>query len=997
VTSRPRSEVLGINRRNLEFVFAEVRPGGFEDLDDKVRTKRRLAEASVPSPETLGIVRAAADLPVLHDLLAGDRDLVLKPARGFGGKGILVLRRTEEGWVRPGGRPIGVSGIEQRTLEILSGVYSLDESPDHCLVEERIEPHGFFTGLYPHGLADLRVVVHDGVPVQAMCRIPTDRSEAKANLHAGAVGVGVDLADGRLIGGIRGGRRIDRHPDTGAPLDQGHIPDWDACRGSAVAAARAMGLRYVGVDIVLDSRRGPLVLEVNARPGLSIQLANDTGQPVPGTVPAGLGERVARHLGWWILVGLFASPWWLGPRWYQPEETLQLQVTDARDAVEVEDTERGLTWGREEIDVSAVDPRFRRARLAWADGDTAAAIDAYEAVAEDPALAPFAWNNLALIHRRRGDSGRALSLLDRALESFPEYARGLYNRSLVHEERDDPERALADVDRAIALRPSYAHAWERKGDLHFDARDFVAAEAAYRQAIRFDPDETGARLRLGLSLRLQDRITEATSELAALLELRPDHEAGAYWWARSRMESPGTPAPPDSLLERLGPHLTGPDRSPRCLSLAIDAWWRKGSWWRAERGLRDLVALGYQRSSHRGRLAIARVELGRTEESPDAPWPEDPTAAPRPAARWLDWLADPAGPVPSFSGPWRSLATAIESAEPSSPRGEPLFDAVRAWIATGDSTRIPDLEALALAAVATRRLDDDRPGPSLLLWTLARIADRRGAPRVSEAARRILARHLPSFWPARRARFFAYVEDDNRSSALRAGRALLRMVPNDPEVRLALVRVELDGGDPVRARAEFEGLEDNAKKSVEAGLVEARLLAAEGEKGSALDQLKRLAERAPGDVRIPILRARWEMEAGRPGRAARAWSEALRMAPERVDLRRGLARALDDADRHDEAAEEWRRVLRLGADTSSDRFRLALSLQRAGHLDEAIREWSALLEADPERTSARFNRGLAFERLGRMEQARADFLAVLEIRPEHESSRRHLQQIGDPP
>jgi D-alanine-D-alanine ligase-like ATP-grasp enzyme len=41
--------------------------------------------------------------------------------------------------------------------------------------------------------------------------------------------------------------------------------------------SRAVGLGYLGADIVLDHRQGPLLLEANARPGLAIQIANGQG------------------------------------------------------------------------------------------------------------------------------------------------------------------------------------------------------------------------------------------------------------------------------------------------------------------------------------------------------------------------------------------------------------------------------------------------------------------------------------------------------------------------------------------------------------------------------------------------------------------------------------------------------------------------------------------------------------------------------------------------
>ena len=48
------------------------------------------------------------------------------------------------------------------------------------------------------------------------------------------------------------------------------------------------GLGYLGTDIVLDRRRGPLILELNARPGLNIQIANKIG----------LQKRLALVDGW---------------------------------------------------------------------------------------------------------------------------------------------------------------------------------------------------------------------------------------------------------------------------------------------------------------------------------------------------------------------------------------------------------------------------------------------------------------------------------------------------------------------------------------------------------------------------------------------------------------------------------------------------------------------------------------------------------------------------
>lgn len=123
----------------------------------------------------------------------------------------------------------------------------------------------------------MRVVVYRGVPVMAMIRLPTRASDGKANLNLGGVGAGIHLGSGRTIGAICGNRPITRHPDTLEPLLGVPIPGWRELLVLAAKCQSLCGLGYLGVDLVLDARHGPLVLELNARPGLSVQLANRQG------------------------------------------------------------------------------------------------------------------------------------------------------------------------------------------------------------------------------------------------------------------------------------------------------------------------------------------------------------------------------------------------------------------------------------------------------------------------------------------------------------------------------------------------------------------------------------------------------------------------------------------------------------------------------------------------------------------------------------------------
>src|SRR5688572_1040037 len=111
----------------------------------------------------------------------------------------------------------------------------------------------------------------------AMLRLPTKESGGRANLHQGAIGVGVDIATGITTRAIWHGEQIVFKPGTEKKLRGIKIPSWTTILETAVRTQMSSHLGYIGVDIVLHPDKGPMVLETNAQPGLQIQLANMEG------------------------------------------------------------------------------------------------------------------------------------------------------------------------------------------------------------------------------------------------------------------------------------------------------------------------------------------------------------------------------------------------------------------------------------------------------------------------------------------------------------------------------------------------------------------------------------------------------------------------------------------------------------------------------------------------------------------------------------------------
>lgn len=274
-----RAGVLGINRRNIGYVGRYNPRELYPRVDDKLETKRICVQNDLRTPELYGTVEAYGELRDRLPGIIGDRrEFVIKPAHGAMGSGVLVIIDQRDGrFVRSNGQLMDWKDLRYHVSGILSGLHSLGGRADCALVEYRVGVHPAFESLTAGGVPDCRIIVCRGVPVMAMLRLPTQESGGRANLHQGAIAAGVDIATGRTHRAILHDRVVTEHPDTGREIAGLEVPCWDEVLQLATVSADLVQLGYLGVDIVLDPEQGPMILELNARPGLSIQLANGIG------------------------------------------------------------------------------------------------------------------------------------------------------------------------------------------------------------------------------------------------------------------------------------------------------------------------------------------------------------------------------------------------------------------------------------------------------------------------------------------------------------------------------------------------------------------------------------------------------------------------------------------------------------------------------------------------------------------------------------------------
>ena len=270
--------ILCMNERNYNIISKNNKRSLYPLVDDKVMTKKLANQIGITTPGLIGVIEFQYQVKSLLKIVEGYKEFVIKPAHGSGGKGVLVIKSfDEENFVTTSGDVLSYNEVYKHISNILGGLFSLGGRDDVAVVEELVHFSTIFSDYSYRGIPDVRVIVYKGFPIMAMMRLATKESKGRANLHQGAVGVGLAVNDGHSLRAVSHNRPIEIHPDTGAILKTLQVPLWREHLVIAAKAYEMTGLGYLGADIVLDKEKGPMMLELNARPGLAIQIANGKG------------------------------------------------------------------------------------------------------------------------------------------------------------------------------------------------------------------------------------------------------------------------------------------------------------------------------------------------------------------------------------------------------------------------------------------------------------------------------------------------------------------------------------------------------------------------------------------------------------------------------------------------------------------------------------------------------------------------------------------------
>ncbi len=245
--------VLGMNARNLDYIRPNNLLAAKKLADNKLLSKKILKKNDLPIPQLIAKIKSRDDLEKF-DWQVLPETFALKPNRGFGGEGILIVYgkkkparpsatmafragngfalgdadgNHQDTWIKADGSLITVADLKSHIQNILDGSFSLSNTPDIAFFEERLQLLKLFKPYSFKGIPDIRVIVFNKVPVMAMLRLPTKESGGKANLQQGAIGVGIDIASGIIPTAIQGKNKfVEQIPNTRLTLSGIKIPYW---------------------------------------------------------------------------------------------------------------------------------------------------------------------------------------------------------------------------------------------------------------------------------------------------------------------------------------------------------------------------------------------------------------------------------------------------------------------------------------------------------------------------------------------------------------------------------------------------------------------------------------------------------------------------------------------------------------------------------------------------------------------------------------------------
>lgn len=256
-----------------------------------------------------------------------------------------------------------------------------------------------------------------------------------------------------------------------------------------------------------------------------------------------------------------------------------------------------------------------------------------------------------------------------------------------------------------------------------------------------------------------------------------------------------------------------------------------------------------------------------------------------------------------------------------------------------------------------------------------------------ERALRILdqaVKHKPDSPEALVAQGEALIHRGQFRQAVRAYESAHRLAPDSDAPLTGLALAWLTIGNPARARTELDQVLARHPANLDALLLRARVMGAEGNNRGALDAVEKVIAIDPQDWRAHDYHGRALWGLGKPADAAKAFGTCLHINPLALDARLALASVLTEQKDPAATDTEYQHGIRLFKDNPEALNKIAAHMAERGHARKAIELFQALADAEPaSRSIMLVNIGNAHLRLDERQSAIDSFQRAIKTDPEN--------------
>lgn len=308
--------ILGNNARNLLYIKKFNDKKGIRLANNKLQTKDFLIERGIPFAKTYGIISNRTELYDFDFSFLPKKNFVVKPNQWSKGQGVYIVKYIEDthnawrlhetiplkkqnkftkistrisrlfsqeftereytGTYQIGNKVLTDREFRRYLLDILDGKYSMTLWGDKIIIEEKLVAGELFSDFCEFGLADIRIIVFNLVPVATMIRVPTQQSNGKANLAQWWLGFGIEVGSGKITSLLWKNKIYkNRFPKKFAHFYNKKIPYRNDILFLSSKVQYFVNIGYLALDRVITNE-GPKLLEINARAGLEVQKVSNT-------------------------------------------------------------------------------------------------------------------------------------------------------------------------------------------------------------------------------------------------------------------------------------------------------------------------------------------------------------------------------------------------------------------------------------------------------------------------------------------------------------------------------------------------------------------------------------------------------------------------------------------------------------------------------------------------------------------------------------------------